>query len=81
MKRRNFKVEANGETIDVKHTWNAALRCVEHAISHYATHFNEAFTLHNAVSRKGPDGKTHIGGVRIWKSSNRIIHFTIAEII
>ncbi len=81
MKRKNFKIEANGQDIGVKHTWNASLRFVESAIRQYAEHFEEEFTLHNSVSRKGPNGKDHIGGVRVWKSSNQLIHFTIQEII
>lgn len=81
MKRRNFKVEANGEAIGIKHTWNAARKLTDTAIRQYAEHFREAFTLHNSTTRKDENGRDHIGGVFVWRSPNRIIHFTIAEII
>lgn len=81
MKRRNFKVEANGEAIGVKHTWNAARRFTDTAIRQYAEHFGETFELHNSNTRKSEDGRGHISGIFVWRSKNRIIHFTIQEII
>lgn len=80
MKRENFEISFNGETM-IKHKWNSSIRAIESKIREIATADGPGTTYNLVDSVSNKTGFYHTSGSRTWeRQDGKRIIFTISKL-